>query len=155
MEESERSLPKNRIARRLGGLLWVKQVRWPKIGIFAVSITLFVLALELMKAGARGLAPLTNDLLHVEYPVSGLGFGWLTSYLVLSGSPVAAMALTFLDVGSIGPHTAFAMIVGSRVGASTVVVLIGLHVDPGAVFGLLGQNSAGRTTTIRFLTGLA
>jgi sodium-dependent phosphate cotransporter len=122
--ELERSPPKNRIASRLGRILQVKQIR--KIGMFAVSIALFVLALELMKAGARGLAPLTNDLLHVEHPVSGLGFGWLTSYLVLSGSPVAAMALTFLDVATIGPHTAFAMIVGSRVGASAVVVLIGL-----------------------------
>lgn len=57
---------------------------------------------------------------------SGLGFGWLGSYLVLSGSPIAAVALTFFDVGAISAPTAFTMIVGSRLGASIVVLLIGL-----------------------------
>jgi Na+/phosphate symporter len=110
----------------LRGILPTTRIRWHKIGLFFASIALFILALELMKAGTRGLAPLTNDLLHINNLISGLGFGWLSSYLVLSGSPVAAMALTFLDVGTINSHTAFAMIVGSRIGGSLIVVLIGL-----------------------------
>jgi hypothetical protein len=65
VEESEKLSEKKRINSRLGGLLKVKQIRWPKIGIFVASIALFVLAVELMKAGGRGLAPLTNNLLHV------------------------------------------------------------------------------------------
>lgn len=126
MIESEQSVSEERKPDSLGGILPIQQVRWHKLGIFLISIVLFILALELMKAGTRGLVPLTNDLLHIEQPVSGLGFGWLSSYLVLSGSPVAAVALTFLDVGTIGPQTAFAMIVGSRIGGSLIVVLIGL-----------------------------
>lgn len=120
------SLHRSHTRENLSGILPVKRVRWYKLGLFFASMALFMLALELMKAGTRGLAPLTNDLLHIDDPISGLGFGWLSSYLVLSGSPVAAVALTFLDVGTIGPHTAFAMIVGSRVGGSLIVVLIGL-----------------------------
>lgn len=122
----EHSLHRSHTRENLSGILPVKRIRWCKLGLFFASMTLFMLALELMKAGTRGLAPLTNDLLHVDDPISGLGFGWLSSYLVLSGSPVAAVALTFLDVGTIGPHAAFAMIVGSRVGGSLIVVLIGL-----------------------------
>lgn len=110
----------------LAGILPVLRIGWSKVLLFGVSIGLFLLALELMKAGTRGVAPLTNDILRVNDSLSGVGFGWLASYLVLSGSPVAAMALALLDVGTVGPHTAFAMIVGSRVGSSFVVVLIGL-----------------------------
>jgi hypothetical protein len=43
----------------------------------------------------------------------------------MSGSPVAATALTFFDAGVMGEMTAFAMITGSRLGAGFVVLLIG------------------------------
>ncbi len=125
-EETSQSFHSSTAANHLGGVLPIRRIRWHKIALFIASLALFMLALELMKAGTRGIVPLTNDFLHVDDPISGLGFGWLSSYLVLSGSPVAAMALTLLDVGTIGPHAAFAMIVGSRVGGSLVVVLIGL-----------------------------
>ncbi len=41
-----------------------------------------------------------------------------------------------------------------RFGAQTVVDEIDLHVPPGAVFGFLGPNGSGKTTTIRMLLGL-
>lgn len=97
-----------------------------KILLFFASILLFILALELMKAGARGLAPFIRDTLQVTNPVNGLGFGWLFAYFVMSGSPVAAAALTFFDVGAINQSTAFAMITGSRLGSSLIVLVLGM-----------------------------
>jgi hypothetical protein len=103
-----------------------QRIRFYKIGIFLISILLFILALELMKAGARGLAPFIRDTLQVTNPVNGLGFGWLFAYGVMSGSPVAAAALTFFDVGAVDDVTAFAMITGSRLGASLIILALGM-----------------------------
>lgn len=103
----------------------VRRISWRKVAIFIVSLLLFTLSLELMKAGARSLAPVISDLLRISSPLSGLGLGWFSAYLVMSGSPVAAAALTFFDVGILDYHSAFAMITGSRLGASLVILLIG------------------------------
>lgn len=125
-KEPRQSTERSELASHLDGILPLRRIRWYKLGLLVVSMALFMLALELMKAGTRGIAPLTNELLHVDDPVGGLGFGWFSSYLVLSGSPVATVALTLLDVGTVGARSAFAMIVGSRIGGSLIVVLIGL-----------------------------
>src|SRR5262245_19398656 len=105
---------------------FLRRRNWRKAFNFFVGIALFILALELMKAGARGLAPLITDTLKVDNPINGLGFGWLMAYAVLSGSPVAAAALTFFDTQLIDAASAFAMINGSRLGASLIVLIIGL-----------------------------
>ena len=65
--------------------------------MFFVSLFFFIMAITLMKEGAKGLAPLVRDTFKVNTPANALGFGWLFAYLVMSGSPVAASALTFLD----------------------------------------------------------
>lgn len=96
-----------------------------KILIFIGSLFLFILAIMLMKEGARALAPLVRDSFHVDNPVNSLGFGWLFAYVIMSGSPVAASALTFYDVGAINTLSAFTMITGSRLGASFIVLFIG------------------------------
>lgn len=96
-----------------------------KVALFAVSLFLFVLAITLMKEGARGLIPLLRDSLSVTNAASALGFGWLFAYVIMSGSPVAAAALTFFDAGVVNELGAFAMITGSRLGASFIVLLIG------------------------------
>jgi Na+/phosphate symporter len=49
----------------------------------------------------------------------------LSASLALSGSPVAATALAFLDADVLTPIEAFAMIAGSRLGAAFIVLLIG------------------------------
>lgn len=115
-----------RVSEDLRAILPLKRIRWYKLAIFVLALVLFLLALELMKAGIRGLAPRMNSLLRVDDPLPGLGFGWLSSYVVLSGSPIAAMALTFLDARVVDAPTAFTMIVGSRLGGSLIVLLIGL-----------------------------
>lgn len=96
-----------------------------KTFLFLFSVFLFILALELMKNGARGIAPLIVNLFKVDSISNALGFGWLFAYLVMSGSPVAAAALTFLDAGAVDRLGAFAMITGSRLGAAFIVLFIG------------------------------
>ncbi len=91
-----------------------KHIHWGKIALFLVSLFLFILALTLMKDGARSLAPLVRDSFRVTNPVNSLGFGWLFAYVVMSGSPVAAAALTFFDAGVITQLETFTMITGSR-----------------------------------------
>jgi Na+/phosphate symporter len=66
-----------------------------------------------------------QNLLDVSGSANALGFGWLFAYAIMSGSPVAAAALAFFDAGVVEKLSAFAMITGSRLGASFLVLLIG------------------------------
>ena len=104
---------------------WWERVRVGKIGLFLASLYLFILAITLMKEGARGVAPLVRNLLDVTSAANALGFGWLSAYAIMSGSPIAAAALTFFDAGVVDELGAFAMITGSRLGASFIVLFIG------------------------------
>jgi hypothetical protein len=94
----------------------------------AVGLFLFVLALELLKRGAGGIAPLLHGL-GVSGLAGGIGVGWIAACLLLSGSPVAAMALSLLASGTLGTAETFGMISGSRLGASFVVLVIGALED--------------------------
>jgi solute carrier family 34 (sodium-dependent phosphate cotransporter) len=114
---------------------WWARVNLVKISIFLASLYLFILAITLMKEGAGGLAPLTRTL-AVTSPANSLGFGWLFAYTIMSGSPVAAAALTFFDAGIVDRLGAFAMITGSRLGASFIVLFIGF------LYVLRGRNRA-------------
>jgi Na+/phosphate symporter len=96
-----------------------------RLPLFLVSISVFIVALVMMKEGARPLAPLIRNHFSVDSPASALGFGWLSASVALSGSPVAATALAFLDAGVLTPIESFAMIAGSRLGAAFIVLLIG------------------------------
>jgi sodium-dependent phosphate cotransporter len=103
----------------------VVRPNWKKIVLAVVSIALFVLAIQLMKEGARAVAPVIRGWLHVDNAANSLGFGWLSAYLIMSGSPVAAVALAFFDAGTIGQFEALTMVSGSRLGASFIVLFIG------------------------------
>jgi Na+/phosphate symporter len=100
-------------------------VNWRKLGLFVLGLLLFILALQLLKSGAKGLVPWVRDGLAVRNPGNALGFGWLFAYAALSGSPVAATALTLFDAGALNQLGAFAMIAGSRLGAAFIVLAIG------------------------------
>ncbi len=104
--------------------IW-RHVRLDKISLFGASLFLFILAITLMKEGARSIAPLVRDSFSVNNAANCLGFGWLFAYVIMSGSPVAAAALTFFDAGAIDKLGAFAMITGSRLGAGFIVLFIG------------------------------
>ena len=88
-----------------------------KLAAVAAGLFVFILALELLKKGAGGIAPLFERL-SVDGVWDSLGMGWLMAYVVLSGSPVAAIALTLFSSDVISAVQTFAMITGSRLGAS-------------------------------------
>jgi hypothetical protein len=132
-----------------------------KIGIFILSLFFFILAIMLMKEGARNLGPLLTKELAITNAVNSLGFGWLFAYIVMSGSPVAAAALTFFEVGAVDKFGAFMMITGSRLGASFIVLFIGfIYVLRGRdratslSMGLLSLTVTGTTYLIGMLIGL-
>jgi len=99
--------------------------RLKRIGLALAALLLFALSIEIMKAGVGSLAYLIQGHLAVTNAADSLGFGWLMAYLILSGSPVAAIAMALLDADVFLPSQAFTMISGSRLGASFVVLLIG------------------------------
>lgn len=114
----------------------LRRVSWRKIGLFIVSLVLFITAIMLMKEGARGLTGLVSERFAIDSPANSMGFGWLFAYLIMSGSPVAATALTFLDAGVLNDVSTFTMISGSRLGASFIVLFVGF------IYVLRGRNRA-------------
>ena len=140
---------------------WTR-ISWQKIALFAASLFLFILAITLMKEGARQLTPLVRDSFSVSNPANSLGFGWLFAYVLMSGSPVAAAALTFFDAGALDKLSTFAMITGSRLGASFIVLLIGfIYVLRGRDratsmgMGLLSLTVTGTTYLLALVLGAA
>ncbi len=100
---------------------------WPERVVYLViGLALFVTALGLMKRGSQALIPSLEGSIFTDNPVSTLGLGWLGACIVLSGSPVAASALTLLDGGAITQTEAYTMLTGSRLGASFVVLVVGV-----------------------------
>ena len=79
-----------------------------------------------MKTGAAALIPTLEGSIFTDNAWSTLGLGWLGACIVLSGSPVAASALTLLDGGAIDREQAFTMLTGSRLGAAFVVLVVGV-----------------------------
>src|SRR5262245_56646568 len=96
-----------------------------KVVYFVAAIFLFVMAIQLMKSGAKALAPNLEGTFPTDNAVSTLGLGWIGAYLVLSGSPVAAVALSLFSADALTKLQTFTMLSGSRLGASFIVLLVG------------------------------
>jgi hypothetical protein len=104
---------------------WAHAVTAGRTAVFSITgLFLFILALQLLKSGAGGLKPILNAVSADGVP-NLLGFGWLGSYGVMSGSPVAAISLSLFSGGTISDVESFAMINGSRLGASFIVLFVG------------------------------
>lgn len=88
------------------------------------ALAVFVFALQVLKAGAGGIKPILESI-DAHGTANIVGFGWLGSYAVLSGSPVAAIALSLFSKGVLSDTETFAMINGSRMGASFIVLFVG------------------------------
>ncbi len=132
-----------------------------KVVMFIISMYLFVLAIMLMKDGARSLVPLLQDTFSVTNAANSLGFGWIFAYVVMSGSPVAAAALTFLDAGALDALSTFTMITGSRLGANFLVIFLGfLYILRGRdkaaslSMGLLSMGVTGTTHLAGLVAGV-
>lgn len=95
-----------------------------RLVLVLAALALFALALQVLKAGAGGLSPVLREISAHGTP-NLLGFGWLGAYAVLSGSPVAAVALSLYSGGVLSDTETFAMIGGSRLGASFIVLFVG------------------------------
>ena len=96
-----------------------------KVASLAVALFLFVLAIQVMKDGAKALGPTFRDSPLFSNAYSTLGAGWLGAYVVLSGSPIAAVALSLFYGGALTKLQTFSTLSGSRLGASFVVLLVG------------------------------
>jgi Na+/phosphate symporter len=96
-----------------------------KFLLFVPAMYLFILAIQLMKAGAAAIGPDIQGQFPFANGISTLGFGWLGAYVVLSGSPVAATAISLFGAGTLSKLQTFTMLSGSRLGASFIVLLTG------------------------------
>ena len=108
----------------LGVVFWILRL--------ALALFLFIGALQLMKEGAASLDILKPGGYLVQNPGSTLGLGWLGALFVLSGSPIAATALTLVAGGEEAAAAGaahftemqgFTMLTGSRLGAAFVVLV--------------------------------
>jgi hypothetical protein len=110
-----------------GGYQAIRAIlNWKSAVMVVSSLFLFIVALQLIRGGASSPDFILKKLLLLQNPIHTLGLGWLASYLALSGSPVAAAALSLLDSGAINDVQTFTMIVGTRFGAIFVTVFFGL-----------------------------
>ncbi|MBA3362951.1 MAG: hypothetical protein H0T07_00945 [Actinobacteria bacterium] len=96
-----------------------------KVLLFVPAMYLFILAVQIMKTGAAAIGPDIQGQFPFANGISTLGFGWLGAYLVLSGSPVAATAISLFGAGTLTKLQTFTMLSGSRLGASFIVLVTG------------------------------
>ncbi|MDX1534653.1 MAG: hypothetical protein R3291_03435, partial [Thermoplasmata archaeon] len=109
----------------------LRQVPWldllRKVAFALAGAFTFILGIQLMQVSAAALIPTLTALFGglIEAPHKALGFGWLVTYAVLSGSPVAALGLGFFDAEVVTATVSYFMVMGSRFGASFIVIVIG------------------------------
>jgi hypothetical protein len=96
-----------------------------RVLLFLPAMFLFILAIQLLKAGAAAVGPTIEGSFPFANPASTLGTGWLGAYLVLSGSPVAATTISLFGAGSLTQLETLTMLSGSRLGASFIVLVTG------------------------------
>ena len=109
----------------LGPILGQVRSAWALAGkllLFVPAMFLFILAIQLMKAGAAAVGPEIQGQFPFANGLSTMGTGWLGAYLVLSGSPVAATAISLFGAGTTSVLQTFTMLSGSRLGASFIVL---------------------------------
>jgi len=97
------------------------------LSLLVVAISAFLFAVQLLSAAMRTLSPLVRPLFYGlgDATVATLGISWLTAYVMLNGSIVAAVALSLFSADLIGVPQLFSSVAGSRLGAAGIVLLIG------------------------------
>ncbi len=109
-------------SRQLPWLVLLRKAAFALAGAFT-----FILGIQLMQVSAEELIPTLTAIFGslIEVPRNAFGFGWLVTYAVLSGSPIAALSLGFFDAKVATALSTYFMIMGSRFGASFIVLVIG------------------------------
>ncbi len=103
-------------------LVFLGRAAWVVVGVW-----LILFAIKALGAGAGFMRPIVAAA-HVHGVTSWVGLGWIGAAAFMSGSPAAALSLSFLEQGLGDRYESFGMIMGSRLGASFVVLLVGfLH----------------------------
>lgn len=94
----------------------------------SVSIFLFILGLQLLGESTQAVAESLRSIIKIVLTgdISSLGAGWFMAYVVLNGATSAAIGIAFLESGIIDLLGSFMFVSGSRLGASFIVVLIGI-----------------------------
>ena len=121
-----------------------------KILFLVGGVFLFVLSLQLLREGASIYSSQIRGL-FITSNLNALGIGWFLAYIFLSGSPVAAIAISLFASESINAVQTLLMIVGSRFGASFIVLFVGF------IYYLRGHQRAGSIAigVLAFLTTVA
>ena len=102
--------------------------RLHRVGAGLLIALVFFVAVRLLGTATAALEPVLRRVLRTVIVAdrSALGLSWLASYALANGSVVAAVSLSLFDSGVIDAAVLFSMLVGSRLGGSGVVVLIGV-----------------------------
>lgn len=89
---------------------------------------LLVFSLALMRQSIGLLGPGFSGLLssRISSVPSAIGYSWIASMLMLSGSPVAAMAVGLQTSHVIDGEQLFAAVLGSRMGAVSIIFVLGI-----------------------------
>lgn len=87
----------------------------------------FLVAVQALGAATESVAPALGPWLRrsLDPDAAALGAGWLAAFAVLNGSVVAAVAISLHGAGVVTEGELFLLVVGSRLGAAAVVVLVG------------------------------
>lgn len=90
-------------------------------------LVLFLLAVRLLATSVGELSPWLAEHLpdFLQGPASTLAAGWLATYVLMNGSVIAALALTLFVAGVVTLPQLYLLIVGSRLGAASFVILVG------------------------------
>jgi len=91
------------------------------------TVLVFLFAIRLLGSATDALTPFLRRTLDriVVGDWSALGLSWLATYALVNGSLVAALSLSLFTADLVSASQLFLMIVGSRLGAAAVVILIG------------------------------
>lgn len=99
--------------------------RW-LVGI--AGVVLFLAAVRALGTAVESMEPAMERLLPrlLAGPASALGMGWAATYVLFNGSVVAAVAVVLASGGLVSAGETFLIISGSRLGAASFVILVGL-----------------------------
>ncbi|RZH66462.1 hypothetical protein [Natrinema altunense] len=94
--------------------------------LVCVAVVSFFVAIQLLSASLQTLSSVVRPILSRQTgPLSYVGTSWLSAYVMLNGSIVAAIALSLFSADLITVLELFLLVSGSRLGAPGIVLLIG------------------------------